>query len=105
MKAGDGYRFHTTGLTHDEQGYPVMSPEVQNQLVQRLVDKITMNKEDIIEIHEENTEDAEVIVVAYGITARVTRPAIKKAREKGIKIGFIKLITVWPFPELTDRSR
>ncbi|MFQ5604477.1 MAG: 2-oxoacid:acceptor oxidoreductase subunit alpha [bacterium] len=99
ITAGEGYKIHTTGLTHDERGYPVMSPEVQNELVKRLMDKINKNADVIIEIEEENTDDADVIVMAYGITARVTQPAIAKARENGIKVGFIKMITVWPFPE------
>ncbi|MDZ7261342.1 MAG: 2-oxoacid:acceptor oxidoreductase subunit alpha, partial [candidate division KSB1 bacterium] len=102
--AGQGYKIHSTGLTHDERGYPVMSPDVQERLVRRLVEKIRKNAEDIIHIEEENTEDAEVVVVAYGITSRVTQPAIFKAREKGIKVGFLKLITVWPFPERRIRE-
>jgi 2-oxoglutarate ferredoxin oxidoreductase subunit alpha len=102
--AGEGYKIHTTGLTHDERGYPVMSPEVQHQLVKRLIDKINKNADSIIEIEEEGTEDAEIIVMAYGITARVTQPAIAKAREKGLKVGFIKMITVWPFPEKRVRE-
>jgi len=102
--AGQGYRFHTTGLTHDEKGYPVMQADVQHKLVNRLVDKIKKNAEDIIEIEEEQTEDADIIVMAYGITARVAVPAIIKAREKGLKIGYIKMITVWPFPERRVRE-
>ena len=99
LPIGEGYRIHTTGLTHDEKGYPVMSPEAQDKLVRRLVDKVNLNADDIIELEEENIDDADVIVMAYGITSRVTMPAIFKAREKGIKVGFIKMITVWPFPE------
>jgi len=102
--AGDGYRIHTTGLTHDERGYPAMKPEVQEKLVNRLVDKIRKNADKIIEIEEDQTDDADVIVMAYGITSRVTMPAIFKARKKGIKVGFIKLITVWPFPEKRVRE-
>ncbi|MDZ7265458.1 MAG: 2-oxoacid:acceptor oxidoreductase subunit alpha, partial [candidate division KSB1 bacterium] len=93
-----------TGLTHDELGYPVMSPVTQNQLVKRLCDKIKLNADDIIEIEEDQTEDAEVIVMAYGITSRVCLPAVFKARKKGIKVGYIKLITVWPFPEKRIRE-
>jgi 2-oxoglutarate ferredoxin oxidoreductase subunit alpha len=102
--AGTGYRIHSTGLTHDERGYPVMSPVTQNQLVKRLSNKIKLNVEDIIEIEEDQTEDAEVIVMAYGITSRVTLPAVFKARKKGIKVGYIKMITVWPFPEKRVRE-
>lgn len=104
IEAGTGYRIHSTGLTHDERGYPVMSPVTQNQLVKRLCDKIKLNADDIIEIEEDQTEDAEVIVMAYGITSRVCLPAVFKARKKGIKVGYIKLITVWPFPEKRVRE-
>ncbi len=102
--AGNGYHIHSTGLTHDHRGYPVMSPVTQNQLVKRLCDKIKLNADDIIEIEEDQTEDAQVIVMAYGITSRVALPAVFKARKKGIKVGFIKMITVWPFPEKRVRE-
>lgn len=98
IKAGDGYKFHSTGLTHDEQGYPVMTVEAQEKLVRRLVDKIEKNKHDIIDIQEFDVEDAEVILVAYGITSRVASPAVEQANQKGVKTGFIKLNTIWPFP-------
>ncbi len=99
MPIGEGYNIHSTGLTHDERGYPVMSPQAQDKIVHRLVDKINNNADDIIMIEEEETENADVIVMAYGITSRVTMPAIFEARKKGLKVGFIKLITAWPFPE------
>lgn len=102
--AGTGYKIHSTGLTHDERGYPVMTPGTQDQLVKRLCDKIRLNADDIIELEEDQTEDAEVIVMAYGITSRVTLPAVFKARKKGIKVGYIKMITVWPFPEKRVRE-
>ena len=99
VRAGDGYRFHTTGLTHDERGYPVMSVECQEENVHRLLDKIRLNTADIIRIEEEEVEGADVVVVAYGITARVTRMAIDMARAEGVKVGFLRLVVVWPFPE------
>ncbi len=99
VKAGDGYRFHTTGLTHDERGYPVINAECQEKNVRRLIDKIRKNADKIIKIEEDQTEDADVIVVAYGITSRVALKAIAEARKAGIKVGMLRLITVWPFPE------
>ncbi len=101
--AGGGYRFHVTGLTHDDRGYPVMTAEAQDKLVRRLVDKIRLNAKDIIRYEEVNVEDAEVIVVSYGISARVARYAVREARDEGIKAGLLRLITVWPFAE--DRIR
>jgi len=97
--AGEGYKIHTTGLTHDERGYPVMTAECQDVNVRRLVDKIRKNADKIIHIEETQTAGAEVIVLAYGITSRVAQPAVDKARKEGFKVGQIKLITVWPFPE------
>ncbi|MBM3286743.1 MAG: 2-oxoacid:acceptor oxidoreductase subunit alpha, partial [Candidatus Eisenbacteria bacterium] len=103
-RAGDGYRFHATGLTHDERGYPVMSVDCQELCVRRLVDKIRLNADAISRYDEEQTEGADVVVVAYGITARVSRMAIDLARKEGAKVGFLRLITVWPFPEKRIRD-
>jgi len=101
--AGEGYRFHVTGLTHDEKGYPVMTAEAQDQLVRRLVDKIRLNRNEILKYEEVEVEDAEVIICAYGITARIAHLAVQRARDEGIRAGLLRLITVWPFAE--DRIR
>jgi 2-oxoglutarate ferredoxin oxidoreductase subunit alpha len=98
-KAGDGHRFHVTGLTHDERGYPVMNAEAQEKCVHRLIKKIQDNAEKIITLEESDVEGADVIVVSYGITSRVAVKAIEQAKEKGIKVGHLRLITAWPFPE------
>ncbi len=103
-RAGDGYRFHTTGLTHDERGYPVMSAECQETCVRRLVDKIRDNADQIVRYEEDGTEDAEVVVVAFGITARVARLAVEEARRRGVRAGFLRLIALWPFPEKRIRE-
>jgi len=97
--AGDGYRMHVTGLTHDERGYPTMTVEAQQRLVTRLVDKIRANCDDIIQVEEDGIEDADVVVCAYGITARVALLPIQLAREEGLRVGLLRLVTVWPFPE------
>jgi 2-oxoglutarate ferredoxin oxidoreductase subunit alpha len=97
--AGDGFRIHVTGLTHDERGYPVINDEAQYKLVRRLVYKIRINTKFIIDIKEINTKDVDIILVAYGITARVAHYAMVLARKEGLKVGLVKLNTVWPFPE------
>lgn len=98
--AGEGYHLHVTGLTHDERGYPATTdPAMQDRLVRRLITKIRANRADIIRVESEGLEDAEVVVVAYGITARVVMWPIEQARAEGLKVGWLKLITVWPFPE------
>ncbi|MDH7563740.1 MAG: 2-oxoacid:acceptor oxidoreductase subunit alpha [Candidatus Bathyarchaeota archaeon] len=97
---GEGYRFHATGLTHDEHGYPkTQSSEVQARLVRRLCDKIRRNVDKIVRVEEIMTEDADVVVVSYGIVARSALSAVRKARAAGIKAGFLRPITLWPFPE------
>jgi 2-oxoglutarate ferredoxin oxidoreductase subunit alpha len=103
-RAGDGYRFHTTGLTHDERGYPVMSADCQKKNVGHLVGKIRDNAERIVRFEEEQVDDAEVVVVAYGITARVARMGIELARQEGVKVGFLRPIVIWPFPERRIRE-
>ena len=97
--AGEGYRFHVTGLTHDERGYPNMTPKMQQKLVNRLLNKVRNAADRIALFEEENTANADVIVVSYGITSRVAQRAIDMARNRGLKVGKLRLITVWPFPE------
>lgn len=104
VKAGDGYNVHVTGLTHDERGYPVMTAAVQEKLVHRLVNKIRLNAEAIVEFKEDQVDGAEVMVVSYGITSRVAIPAIEQARQEGLKVGHFRLITAWPFPKRRIRE-
>jgi len=96
---GEGYRFHATGLTHDEKGAPkTVSVEEQTKLVMRLCDKIRKNTHKIVRVQEVMLEDAEVAILAYGITSRAALSAVRKARKEGIKAGLLRLITIWPFP-------
>ncbi|UCC87376.1 MAG: 2-oxoacid:acceptor oxidoreductase subunit alpha [Anaerolineales bacterium] len=98
--AGEGYRIHVTGLTHNEKGYPdTVSVETQQKLVERLIRKIRANQDDIIELREDQVEEADVVVVAYGISARTAARPVRMAREMGLKVGLLKLVTVWPFAE------
>ncbi|MCK4320516.1 2-oxoacid:acceptor oxidoreductase subunit alpha [Candidatus Bathyarchaeota archaeon] len=97
--AGEGYTITTTGLTHNEKGYPDTTAEAQEKLVRRLNDKIRKHRKDIVDVKEENMEDAKIAVVSYGQVSRPAKRAVKMAREEGIKAGGIKLITVWPFAE------
>jgi 2-oxoglutarate/2-oxoacid ferredoxin oxidoreductase subunit alpha len=98
--AGEGYHLHVTGLTHDARGYPVTTnPAVQEQLVHHLVGKIRDNRADIVHIESDGLDGAEVIVVSYGISARIALWPVEMARAEGIKVGWLKLVTVWPFPE------
>ena len=97
--AGEGYHIHVTGLTHDEGGYPVMTVEAQEEMMSRLVGKVRRNLDDIIRTEAYRLDDAEIVIVSYGVSARTSLAAVDEAREQGIKAGLLRLITVWPFPE------
>jgi len=103
-KAGAGHRFHVTGLTHDERGYPVMNADAQEKCVRRLVEKIRSNADKITIVEESETAAADIVVVSYGITSRVAVKAIEMAKTEGIKVGHLRLVTVWPFAEKRIRE-
>ena len=107
---GDGYRIHVTGLLHDETGFPSGSPVVTEQLIHRLHEKINRVGEEIIHTEEHFIEDAEYAVVSYGGTARTAYEAVRAARAEGIRVGFLRLQTIWPFADaavgrLADRVK
>ncbi|MFO7674934.1 MAG: 2-oxoacid:acceptor oxidoreductase subunit alpha [bacterium] len=99
VRAGEDYRIHITGLTHDERGYPVITAACQHVCVSRLVDKIRDNTDDIVITEKDGLDGADVVVVSYGISSRVATRAIDLARRQGIRVGALRLVTVWPFPE------
>jgi len=97
---GEGYRFYATGLTHDETGHPQTdSPEEHAKLVQRLCDKVRKNTGKITKVERVFLDDAEVCIIAYGSVARSALSAVVEGRERGVKIGLLRLITLWPFPD------
>lgn len=96
---GSKYQFYATGLTHDERGYPSDRDDVQIELITRLNNKILHNAIKIIETERVELDDARIAVISYGTPSRSAKRAIKTAREDGIKVGMLRLKTVWPFPE------
>ncbi len=96
---GSGYRFHVTGLTHDDMGFPTQRPDEVKAIIERLHRKIDQFFYDIQLTAEYDTEDAEVVVVAYGSVARSAQLAVSQARAAGIKAGLLKLKTLFPFPK------
>lgn len=104
---GQGQRYHITGLAHNESGFPTNSTEEAGKLYRRLLDKINDNRDDIVQVEETLCDDAEVAVVCFGGTARAAITAVKQARDKGIKAGMFRPITIWPFPdkELEELSK
>ncbi|MFZ3064402.1 MAG: 2-oxoacid:acceptor oxidoreductase subunit alpha [Nitrospirota bacterium] len=97
---GEGERLLVTGSTHNERGFrKTADPAVQMKLVKRLSDKILLNLDKIIKTEGYFVDDAEIGIIAYGITARASLKAVKVLREKGVKAGLLRLKTLWPFPE------
>jgi len=96
---GDGYRTHTTGLTHLETGFPTQVPSDVSRVIGRLLDKIERHRDAIEQYELTHCDDAEILVVAFGITARASERAVNTARESGIKVGLMRPVTLWPFPE------
>ncbi|GAB6156697.1 2-oxoacid:acceptor oxidoreductase subunit alpha [Desulfosporosinus burensis] len=96
---GDGYRHHVTGLTHNEKGLPTGNPDVTKKFMQRLTLKLTPYLERIQLVEEVQLDDAELIVIAYGCTARSALEAVHLARSFGLKVGLFRPITIWPFPQ------
>ncbi len=95
---GDGISFLATGLTHDYRGYPDMREATQVELVTRLCNKIRLAREKISLTESYFCEDADVVIFAYGSVSRSALAAVKMAREKGLKVGLFRPITIWPFP-------
>lgn len=95
---GMGYRCNYTGLVHDGAGLPTNSPETTDRLVRRLTGKVEAHRGEIVHWEETLTEDAEVVIFAYGCSARPAMRALKTARENGLRVGMIRPTTLWPFP-------
>lgn len=96
---GQGYHIHVTGLIHDETGFPVGSPKITEDSIARLHEKIARAGDEIIHTESSFMDDAEYAVIAYGGTSRTAYEAVRTAREKGIKVGLVRLITIWPFAD------
>ncbi|CEQ10040.1 2-ketoisovalerate ferredoxin reductase [[Clostridium] sordellii] len=95
----DGYRYHVTGLMHDETGFPTNSTKQTQILMDRLMDKINKNLDDILIYDEYKVEDCEALFITFGCMSRCTKDAVDYLREQGIKAGLFTVKTVWPFPE------
>lgn len=95
---GGGYRYHVTGLIHDERGFPTQRPDEIEAFMKRLFRKITQGFHEIQMTQLFMMDDAEIGVIAYGSVARSARRAVIEAREQGIKVGMLQLITLFPFP-------
>ena len=98
-RPGDGYRSHTTGLNHTEDGFPTQNPEAVDRNLGRLIRKLDAHRAEIDSWQSDGVEDADVLIVAIGISARSSMRAIEECRAKGLRVGLFRPITLWPFPE------
>ena len=96
---GEGYRYHVTGLTHDETGFPTNNNKLSGELITRLVDKVDNNIDDFSYFEEYYMEDAEIVIVAFGGVSRSAKSAIDEMRASGLKVGMFRPITIWPMLE------
>ncbi|ATW24417.1 2-oxoacid:acceptor oxidoreductase subunit alpha [Candidatus Formimonas warabiya] len=96
---GTGYRYHVTGLTHDESGFSTMAPKAVERMNLRLVNKVTNHLDEILDWEEENMEEAEIVLLAYGGSARSAKEAMNRLNALGYKVGLFRPISIWPFPE------
>ena len=103
-RPGDGFRTHTTGLIHAEDGFPTQKPDVVARNQARLLGKLAINRALVESVERVACEDAQVLIVAIGISARAAMRAVTLARERGVKAGLFRPITLWPFPEQALRE-
>jgi 2-oxoglutarate ferredoxin oxidoreductase subunit alpha len=98
-RPGDGYRTHTTGLTHSESGFPTQQPEAVTRNLSRLFSKLERHRDLIDSFEALHCDDADVVIVAIGISARAAIRAVDLCRARGLRVGLFRPITFWPFPE------
>lgn len=96
---GDGYRWHVTGLTHNDWGFPTTDPEQIDRKMRRLMRKVDRFRDDIVKYDTVEAEDAEILVVSYGSVSRSSIRAVRDARAQGVKVGHFRPITLWPFAD------
>jgi len=103
-RPGDGYRVHTTGLTHSESGFPTQQPEAATRNLERLFTKLDKHCDEIDSVETLQCDDADVLIVAIGISARAATRAVEQCRKQGLRVGLFRPITFWPFPEKQLRA-
>ncbi len=101
---GTGYRYHVTGLNHNQEGFPTHNPATIQEEEQRLVDKVLQNIPLIEKFEHLGKKGARVGVVAYGSTARSAKSAVHAAAAEGIPVELVRPVTLWPFPEEVVRK-
>jgi 2-oxoglutarate ferredoxin oxidoreductase subunit alpha len=95
---GQGYRYHVTGMVHDERGFPTRRTDEVEPFIARLFGKISRQFAYLEQVKWFQVDDADMIIIAYGCTARSARAAVRMGREHGMKLGLLQIISLWPFP-------
>jgi 2-oxoglutarate ferredoxin oxidoreductase subunit alpha len=96
---GDGYRWHVTGLTSNDFGFPTNNAAEIDKKATRILRKVDRFRDEIVEYAEEGCEDASVVVVSFGCVSRSALRAVRELRGRGMKVGHFRPITLWPFPD------
>jgi 2-oxoglutarate ferredoxin oxidoreductase subunit alpha len=97
---GEGFNVAVTGSTHDEYGVRfTQDPVVHRRIVEKLNAKINNHADDIVEVENYNVDDCDVGIVSYGCTSRAVYEAVELAEADGIKVGYVRLKTIWPFAD------
>ncbi len=96
---GDGYRYHVTGLIHDETGFPTSNPETIDRVMRRMNDKLTLYRNEITKIKYVDVDDADILIIAFGSVARSAEEVIRSMKKAGKRVGLLRPVTVWPFPD------
>lgn len=100
---GGKHRYNVTGLIHDMWGFPSSAPDVAYGLLHHLVDKLENRADTIARCKEYFTEDADVLLISYGSSARSALHMVEDRRKRGLRVGLLELQSLWPFPKETVR--
>ena len=101
---GGGYRYNISGMIHGDEGVPNLAPDIIDYCIKRINNKLKKYYDDIVRVEKMEEEGSKIAVLAYGSTARPVKSAIEMAKKNGIKVDFIRPITIWPFPEREVRE-
>ena len=96
---GIGYRYHITGLFHDQMGFSTQRLDEIDPWLERVNTKLDKHLDDILIVEEDYEPGAQTAILSYGASARSSRHALKLARARGQKVDMLTLLTIWPFPE------
>ena len=102
---GSVHRYNITGLYHDMWGFPTSNPEIVHGLIRHLVDKIENNVDDIVHYKDFYLNDADIVLISYGSSARSALHVVESLRPRGIRLGMLELQTLWPFPYDTVKHK